>query len=178
MGQFSWLDCITGEQVIDGRPRKSYVLVPRQFGGGHIEEGCYEGYGVFGGHDVYDLVAEWNREYIGKPEKPDRSLWSQDERGDAWYEAALKRWQVMCEMMDDFKAGRDDITMSQLYHDDWKRYIGIEIACHDEDNANLRYPIKITHDPNAVYEWCAPSKGDPNQGWLMDDDDEWDDDEW
>lgn len=127
MGQFSWLDCITQEQILDDVPRKSYVLVPQQFGGGHIEESCYEGYGVFGGRDVYQLVAEWNC-----PEKCNGEV--------------------------------DD-----------DRLVGIDIACYDKDNASLRFPIKITHDPSAVYEWCAPSKGDPNQGWPWpyDGDDEW-----
>lgn len=64
MGQFSWLDCKTGEQVIDNHPRDVYLLVPRQLGGGHIKETCYDGYGHFGGKDVYDLVAAWNRDFI------------------------------------------------------------------------------------------------------------------
>lgn len=45
MGQFSWLDSVTGEQVIDNRRRTSYLLIPQEFGGGHLEEPCYEGYG-------------------------------------------------------------------------------------------------------------------------------------
>ena len=167
MGMFSWLDCITQEQVVDGRRRKSYVLVPKAFGGGHIEEECYEGYGVFGGHDVYDLVADWNREYIEKPEKPNRSLWKEGPEGDSWYRMAELRWERDCRAIHDFKGGASDRAMRELYGDDWKRSLGIVIACNDEDNASLRYPIKITHDENAVYEWCAPSKSDPNQGWPI-----------
>lgn len=117
MGQFSWLDCVTGEPILDDVPRKSYVLVPKAFGGGHIEEGCYDGYGHFGGRDVYALVANWN---------------------------ASKR----C-----------------VGDDEEDRHVGIDIACYDEQNRRLRYPIKITHDPNAVYEGCRASDGDPNQGW-------------
>ena len=49
--------------------------------------------------------------------------------------------------------------------DDADRNIGIDLACYDEDNFSLRYPIKITHDPDAVYEDCDPSPSDPNQGW-------------
>lgn len=166
MGQFSWLDCKTGEQVLDGVQRNSYLLVPEKFGGGHIEETCYEGYGVFGGHDVFDLVADWNKEFIGKPEEPDRSRWEDGQQGDSWYEMARINWKRDCAMVNDFKGGTSKNTMDKLYGDDWKRRIGINIACYDEDNARLRYPIKITHDPDAVYEWCAPSKSDPNQGWA------------
>ena len=64
MGQFSWLDCVTGEQIIDNKRKSVYVLVPKEFGGGHIKEGVYDGYGHFGGHDIYELVADWNKEYI------------------------------------------------------------------------------------------------------------------
>lgn len=131
MGQFSWLDCKTGEQVLDDVRRDVYLLVPREFGGGHIKEECYDGYGRFGGRDAYGLVAQWNR-----PEKC---------TGD----------------------------------DDADRYVGIDIACYDEQNAALKYPIKITHDPDAVYEDCASSPGDPNQGWLCDEEEDecWDEDE-
>ncbi len=118
MGQFSWLDCKTGEQVLNDVIRDVYVLVPKQFGGGHIQEGCYDGYGMFGGRDIYALVAEWN--------VPENCV------------------------------GDDEID----------RYVGIDIACYDEQNASLKFPIKITHDPQAVYEWCAPSRSDPNQGWM------------
>ena len=153
MGQFSWLDCITKEQVVDGKRRKSYVLVPREFGGGHIEEKCYEGYGEFGGHDIYDLVADWNKDYLYLNESSSKD----------WADWAFKGNAQRC--FDEFSSGVADVTMRERYGNDYKRTIGIVIACHDEDNASLRYPIKITHDPNAVYEWCAPSKSDPNQGW-------------
>ena len=51
------------------------------------------------------------------------------------------------------------------YGEYWLREIGIDIACYDEQNADLPYPIKITHDANAVYEDCEPSPADPCQGW-------------
>ena len=127
MGQFSWLDCKTGEQVVDDKVRDVFLLVPKEFGGGHIHEVCYDGYGRFGGRDVYALVAQWN-----VPEK--------------------------C-------VGDDKID----------RHIGIDIACYDKDNASLKYPIKITHDYDAVYEDCEYSPADPNQGWEYEDesDDDW-----
>ena len=168
MGMFSWLDCITGEQVVDGRKRKSYLLVPREFGGYHIVEECYEGYGMFDGHDVYDLVADWNRGHADVERFASKS-WCQWQFGGE--EGARA-------MFADFNGGVDDAAMRERYGDEWKRTVGIVLACYDEDNASLRYPIKITHDPTAVYEWCAPSKSDPNQGWADDDDPYDDDEEW
>lgn len=68
MGQFSWLDCDRENEghraILDNVADDVYVLVPKEFGGGHILETEYDGYGNFGGHDIYDLVADWNKEYI------------------------------------------------------------------------------------------------------------------
>jgi hypothetical protein len=38
------------------------------------------------------------------------------------------------------------------------------MACYDEDNFALEYPIKITSRVTE-YEWAFPSKTDPDQGW-------------
>ena len=155
MGQFSWLDCKdTRRQILDDVYENVYLLIPKEFGGGHILEKCYEGYGVFGGHDVYDLVAEWNKDMI--PEiirRAENGHWS-------------------CSIPTD-----DVVLMRNFYRgvpfNCELRHIGIIMACYDEDNYVLEYPIKITHDPDAVYEECEPSPGDPNQGWRYYEDDEW-----
>ena len=149
MGQFSWLDCKTGEQVLDNVERDVYVLVPKEFGGGHIKEWCYGGYGLFGGHDIYELVVDWNRKYL------------EEYRKDETFK---------CDWLQKYK------SVKKAFGELSKRGVGISIACYDEDNAKLRYPIKITHDPNAIYERCVSSRRDPNQGWLLEDDE--DDDGW
>lgn len=139
MGQFSWLDCKTGEQVLDDVKRDVYVLIPRQFGGGHIKETCYDGYGHFGDHDIFDLVVDWNREHL---DCVDPETW-------------------VCDWVKTIHEDLKRVDEGSLE----KRHVGITLACYDEDNARLRYPIKITHDVDAVYEWCSPSETDPNQGW-------------
>ena len=148
MGQFSWLDCKTGEQVFDDVCRKVYVLVPKEFGGGHIEETCYNGYGDFGGQDIYELVVDWNMEHLD------------EYRRDNTFECD---WLHKCS------------SVEEAFQTLPKRDIGISIACYDKDNARIAYPIKITHDPTAVYEDCEPSKSDPYQGWLLEDDE---DEDW
>ena len=55
--------------------------------------------------------------------------------------------------------------MKEKYGKEFKRKIGISIACYDEQNAALKYPIKIARLKNSVYEECSPSDSDPNQGW-------------
>lgn len=144
MGQFSWLDCVTGKPILDGVAKTSYVLVPKEFGGGHIAERCYNGYGNFGGYDIYELVLDWNKEYI--PE----------------YVKLMKagKWEGSLSDVKDLMAYYKGRPVDSEIRD-----LGITLACYDEDNERLQYPIKITYDPDAVYEDCGPSDGDPNQGW-------------
>jgi hypothetical protein len=75
----------------------------------------------------------------------------------------------------DFGAGMSEEALMEKYRDiSWGntqiRCIGIDIACYDEDQDQLKYPIKITYDRNAVYEHCGISYKDPDQGWLHEDD--------
>lgn len=149
MGQFSWLDCRTEEQIVDNKERDVYVLIPKEFGGGHIKETCYDGYGDFGGYDIYDLVVDWNREYLEEYRKDD---------------------SFKCDWLQKFE------SVEKAFEKLPKRDIGISIACYDEDNERLHYPIKITHDPDAVYENCLASMSDPNQGWEYEEEEE--DEEW
>lgn len=185
MGQFSWLDCITKKQIVDNRWKKVYVLVPKLFGGGHIEEACYDGYGNFGGHDIYDLVADWNREYIAKhpehvfPSALHRKVWLEEyrkthpdykERVDVkvsdkgWYKAYA-----------DLSKSREEVVRymeeNHCGFPEW-RSIGIDLACYDEDNSALPFPIKITYDASAFYENCGISPSDPDQGWECCDDED------
>ena len=175
MGQFSWLDCITGEQIVDDKERDVYVLIPKEFGGGHIVEHCYDGYGNFDGVDIFDLVATWNREtlannpnFIFPHENTEVKICDRN-----WYEFYANldlSVEDVCNAITE-KWGRN-------YPYEW-RYIGIDLACYDKDNEALPFPIKITHDPHACYELCDPSKSDPNQGWECEEDydDEWDEDD-
>ena len=161
MGQFSWLDCKdTRRQILDDVHEDVYLLIPKEFGGGHILETHYDGYGDFGDKDVYDLVADWNKDCI-----PNIIRLSKN-----------GKWK--CSMTDN-----ERYVMECFYNgepvdpsrgiDPWyteKRIIGVHMACYDEDNARLDYPIKITHDPYAVYEECDPSPSDPHQGWNYEED--------
>ncbi len=170
MGQFSWMDCKNEHRaILDDVATTSYVLVPEEFReqyGKHIKESCYDGYGRFGGYDVYELVAIWNRDHIGieNLKKPRREQWRPED--EKYFDMAMDRYANKCHLIKDFTENHlSDKEMKEKYGSDWLRELGIDIACYDEQNAALEYPIKITHDRKVVYEDCEPSKGDPNQGW-------------
>ena len=155
MGQFSWIYSDTNKQLIDNRRADAYLLVPKPFQekyGKAIYESCYDGYGRFGRYDVYDLIPEWNKEMI--PEIIRR----------------IKDGNWKC------STSENDITNLQNYYEGKPitcelRWLGIVMACYDEDNFALEYPIKIT-TKEMEYENVKPSESDPNQGWESYDDDE------
>lgn len=148
MGQFSWIYSDINKQVIDNKRVDTYLLVPKPFQekyGKVIYESCYNGYGRFGGYDIYDLIPEWNKEMIPEIIRRMKS----------------KNW--------DCSASERDIINLQNYYEDKEincelRWLGIIMACYDRDNFALEYPIKIT-SKIMEYEDAKPSKSDPNQGW-------------
>lgn len=147
MGQFSWLYSNTENQMLDDVIADSYLLVPPEFQdkyGKYIYESCYDGYGHFGKYDVYELIPEWNKDFI--PEVID----------------LMKKGKWIC------SHGDSDIKFLNDYYVEGKtsdlRWVGILLACYDDDNERLKYPIKITSRP-LEYENVNPSLSDPNQGW-------------
>lgn len=110
----------------------------------HIEEACYEGYGVFDGHDIFELAAEWNREHLTDifddlaRRYPD-GFWGQALRGIAIA----------------YQNGADDQTLLDMSLDlppylyrEPRRTIGIAITGNSDNNDYIPYPIKIvdSHD--------------------------------
>ena len=61
MGLFSWLTSDTKESIRNRYHKRKalpvYLITPENE---KIYEPKYEGYGVFGGHDVFVLLARWN----------------------------------------------------------------------------------------------------------------------
>lgn len=193
MGCFSWITCDTNKPLRIGK--QAHLLIPKEFNkgnkGGSFYESAYDGYGNFDGRDVYELAAEWNREFLsedmlrdepklenfgglyrfqidkyresGMPEEEiNRRDLAQKEK---YYKAALQRRQVSIARLTDYRNGLSDADMEEKYGECWKREIGIDIACYDKQNASLPYPIKIT-EKICLYETQPASKGDPNQGYF------------
>lgn len=147
MGQFSWIYSDTHKQLVDDKMADAWLLVPPEFQGEYgeaIYEPCYNGYGRFGGYDLYELIALWNKEMI--PEIIEK----------------IRRGEWQC-------GSKTDIPDLQNFYEEKPfncelRWIGIVMACYDKDNARLKHPIKIVSKATG-YEEVSPSLRDPKQGW-------------
>lgn len=163
MGQFSWKYADTNNRIALKLLGSAYVPCPD---GTVIYESCYQCYGMFGGHDIYDLVADWNRSYLsvdilGKPKRDDYPSSSQGER---YYSNNLKWYEFKCRRLQDFINEKPDSYMAATYGDDWKRQIGIDLIHEKRSNKSLRFPIKICRNRPDSYDKIRPSTIDPHQG--------------
>lgn len=57
MGMFSWYTQDTRQRIVAG---KQFKVIMTDDKGNQYVENCYQGYGVFGGKDYYELLAEMN----------------------------------------------------------------------------------------------------------------------
>lgn len=168
MGSFSWYASDTHRAIRSANPFPVYALQPD---GEPLLEKKYDGDGRFGGQDIYELVADWNRKFLA--EHPSFLIaqhgvvWS-GENG-AYFPAPLRRvdsfdWYPLYA---DLTKSRRDIE-HELYECGtpfWDyRHIGIEIACGDDRNTALPFPIKLV-EVSVPYAEAAASKIDPEQGF-------------
>ena len=156
MGVYSWKFADVKGRLILGK--KGYLAIPKCFqdvyGASAIEEPSYQGYGKFRCYDVYELVADWNREFLSQ--NPDLYLPGIEEKVSdlEWYK-----------YYSNLSLTPEEIEEKVREEVDWFEYrsIGIDIACYDEDNALLQYPIKICKNLTD-YEKLPASRRDPMQG--------------
>lgn len=82
-----------------------------------------------------------------------------------YYDIAVVRYNTKVQRLRDFLTySLSPEEMEKKYGEDYKREIGIDIACYDKQNIKLPYPIEVTHDPEAVFDEKTPSLSDEHQG--------------
>lgn len=115
MAEFSWLTADTKVPVKVNEPRCVYLLQPH--GLPSIPESCYQGFGVFGGVDVFEWLAMNN---------PDTHS------------------QLLSNLHMPFMGfdRSDGILLDSIFHG----------RSPNPWDLVLDYPIKLSHDPRAVYE--------------------------
>ncbi len=111
----------------------------------HIVEPHYEGYGIFDGHDAYDLVTDFNRDYLGDlfhdMARVNPDFWGHEftEIAEAYQSQDDERLQDAIRKC----AAHAGNSYPFWSPKEWKRHIGITLACEDEVVDILPYPLKI-----------------------------------
>ena len=108
MGQFSWFTQDTHHRIVNGEKHIVYLVDDK---GNKWKENCYEGYGVFGGKDFYELLAEMN--------------------GYSYKECGDNSGSITCP--DGHKVISDRVTEEF-------RSIGIDLAFGRDEEGNYAYP--------------------------------------
>ena len=163
MGCFSWMYADTDNTVPLQMGDIGYLMCPDGTG---IKETSYDCYGNFGGIDAYDHVAAMNREFISR--NPD--FYCRPARGPV---SSCKWYPIYSDLSIPLEKVAKELNERGIYNNIKLRSIGIDLACYDEDNRRLPYPIKITRedpakisctDPRGIYHQLPPSDSDPGQG--------------
>ena len=143
MGSFSWLRAEKTTKRSNLTMGDRYkILIPKEFGGGSIEDTYFDyGYVFYNTDreaDLYGILAYWNKcegmEYDGDT-----------------YPSTMK---------DIIERGKTSLQKN--------RCKGIDIGCWNKDIMALKYPLKLVSlSYNGTYEDCkGRSYGDPNQGFY------------
>ena len=150
MGSFTWLradkNISKNRQANICYGEKIKVLVPNEFGGGCIK-GEYLDYGLVeeadgNQYDLYELVAIWNSSEL------------RNKLAELGYQNV------------NLKAVGEEETFDSKISNIIRSY-GIIISCYDEDQAKIKFPLKLVDEKTQItYEECEYfSIGDPNQGF-------------
>lgn len=168
MGFFSWMFCDTNNKERLKIGKSAYLLTPKDslYEGRNIHESSYDGYGSFYIFDVYEVVADLNREYLSK--HPDHLIYQNDrlrlkpeQKKNGRKVSSFKWYKYYSNLSLSHREIEENMKRDGLRHD--YRDIGIEIACYDYDNAHLPYPIKIA-SKDVPYESVKASRSDSMQG--------------
>lgn len=122
------------------------------------EDVCYDGYGRIGRYDVYNLVVDWNKYNLSAILKARRDHIFYNELKEILEKYIESDYDEMCTT--EFVKGLvADGKCGEYLISDWKRNIGIMLACEDKDNEALPFPLKVTKSREAVdYDKLFPSR--------------------
>lgn len=184
MGMFSWIDVDNSQNVTD-YDDKVILLIPKDetirdsfidfFGYEDNEitkqgiEGHYSGYGEVSGLDIYEVVAFLN--ICACNDEQFQTVYNRicERKSKDIADEMTKLRQAYKEGFfnspEDFWTLKEEFSLPDRIFDTEFRIYGIDLACYDEDNARLPYPIKLTFDETLTYENTDFSMGDPNQGF-------------
>ncbi len=150
MGCFSWINSDTGYNILGGE--KINLLCPN---GTVLSDNHYDGYGNVAGHDVYFLLAMWNRkavlDYLVKDSI--RRTFGKEEHYAMYFDRKVSD-EELYEIEDEIA---DSI-----------REVGIFLQFLESSDLRdkvMKYPLKFVEDTKLKYNGVSESLDDPEQGF-------------
>lgn len=167
MGSFSWKFADDdSERLLIGH--QGYLLTPDNH---CLYTGAYDGYGRFFENgssepkDVYELVTIWNRDRLSRSMLESVEINPKYCRSEEDFDKIKEGFFFTVNRLMDYKSRQySDEQMREKYGNGWLRLIGIDIACSDDQNSALPYPIKIVSKKGLLYDDLPASMMDPLQG--------------
>lgn len=152
MGQFSWFTQDDHSQIVDGKKENVYMVDPRD--GSAYKETCYEGYGVFGGRDFYELLADINKGIV---------LWRNDYSKETFEEIFAKNFKDLTEKELRQKRNAGVSLWFDFIEPDYGEDAKFAPKLRPEDK--IVCPI-LVHDPTSWRKFVGKHPdSDPDQGW-------------
>lgn len=155
MGFFSWLTSDTNKSIANNYSTRSTFTVHMITAGGQIfTENDYDGYGEFGGKDIYVLIAEMNG-HVGDTDEETRTLffdkiWIRGiTNGDKSYS-----YKQHFNNYDEPLETENGLTPNQLLSDYGWTSFGESGEFEDWAKQGLRMPKLVEHLPS-IQDWTA-----------------------
>jgi hypothetical protein len=168
MGNFTWFTATKekqkGKKIKYGIKKNIYLLQPN--GLEPIVEECYEGYGVFGGIDVFEWLADFNikKEYIELAKEigiNKRNLgiflddyYYMDQKGNK-FAYGLKGLFKDMNYFDHYEVIIENKTINELIASKvWIPKSYSELLC---ESKIISFPLKFSYNKNDIYEELGAS---------------------
>jgi hypothetical protein len=171
MGFFSWKTAdsdlpINNIHSSDPHSKPVYLLSPD---GKHIKEDGYNGYGVFGNVDAYSWLAVKNEPEAVRSEVISALKKLEGDKSDV---SDGRVDSIISDLMDSSKSIDDGLLYSV---NNEVRGVGITLFFHS--NTELVYPLKFSFNPDSIYQVLDKSANDPSQGFFIDNDIDYEDED-
>lgn len=129
---------ITGKNVVENKEGYKF-----------IKDDYYDGYGMFGSFDAYDVVVDINKGHLAEAVEKIAGKHSFRDSQDAIY-LQLARMYDAAASEDELEKLFEESKVSPYGR--WKRNLGIYLSCYKCDNELLKYPLKIVSSTRCKYE--------------------------
>lgn len=165
-----------------GYGQRGYIALPKEcinlypdayinheIGRAFLKVEAYDGYGMFGVHDIYEVVVEINKGYLVECINKVMDANLDETKTDGYQDEMVRKRKLWIEIATKYEADASEGELEELFGteyykdspnlwNEWKRHLGIFLACYKRDNELLHFPLKVVSSTRKViYEQLPAS---------------------